>query len=171
MIFCFSLIGCAHSNKDRNGPDVSSEAAAQKSLMKPVVEALFMNHKQLEYLHGDIHEVARELLFQSDRQLDYIQKAALYIKEAYLLGYAEWQLLSIMEYIKPDSLQDYLTLRRKGLTQSIPEIQYTIKQIELYRNFIQDKRADKIIRDAVGIIEGNIRLMGRLKEMVKNFSN
>ena len=173
VIFAFIFIlimGCVHAKDGRNCPDVPPEVKTQRSLMKPIVEALFMNHNQLKYLYSDIHELARGPLFRSDRQLDYVQKAALYMNEAYLIGHSEWKLLSIMEYIKPEVVQDYYTLRKKGLTEAIQEIQYSIKQIELYKNFINDRAAVKIIQDAVGVIDANIYMMNKLLELVTPLS-
>jgi hypothetical protein len=170
VILIFCTLGCSHTTQ-RQCPDFSPGVSEQMSLMKPIVEDLYMNHLELYHLYTDLHQVAKYYLFTPGEQLSYIQKTALFIQEAYRLGRAQWELFSVLEYIRPEAINDYFTLRAKGLENTIDDVRFTMKEIDLYKGFIENPEALKICRDAMGMIEANIRMMEKLLELTRPMTN
>ncbi|WP_319525207.1 hypothetical protein [uncultured Desulfosarcina sp.] len=109
----------------------------------------------------------RGLLFDpDDRQLGYVQKIGLYIQDASLRIHHRWEQLSMLAYIRPDMLDDYLTLNVNALTAAIDEIDDDDRFIAIYAGFIHQKafledidRARAKMKEAVGLLE---QLRGKL---------
>jgi hypothetical protein len=170
VILIFCTIGCAHTDATQYS-DLPPAVSEQMFLMKPIVEDLYLNHLELDRLYTDLHQVAKYYLFTPGDQLNYIQKTALFIQEAYRLGRAQWELFSVLEYIRPKAINDYFTLRAKGLENTIDDVRFTLKEIDLYKGFIENPKALKICRDAMGMIEANVRMMEKLLELTRPMTN
>lgn len=146
----------------------AEEAVAKvQEQIKPLVESLFLKTKALEADYLDLRAVANVHAFlPDDLQLSHIQKAALYIQLALQKASSQWELLSIMEDIKPTAVQDYYTLRHKGLRKALDETGYDISFVKLYQTFITNADAQKHITNALGVIEEIDKIYVQLIEAV-----
>ena len=145
-------------------------AAAQsvdKSLVKEKTEQLYLNYDQLDSLYKDLREITSAYIYKSDQQLNYMQKIALYINEARLTSYYQWQMLSVIEYIKPAYLDDYYTLRKKDLLKAIKDLDFLLSLLDLYTTYIDNKAALQPVEEAVTNIKGTIYLFEGLVKMLR----
>jgi hypothetical protein len=126
--------------------------------LRPHVEQLYLNCRHLDGIYSDLHEAARQHGAGSDRELDYIQKAYLFVNEARQICWCNWKLFSTLTYLRDDRLEDYLRLRTQDLQDAIGDSAHTVRLIELYGEFIESAEVRRLITDAVGIIQGNIYL-------------
>jgi hypothetical protein len=120
----------------------------------------------LDHLYGDLREVTSAYIYQADEQLNYMQKITLFINEARLICYYQWQLFSIMDYIKAEAKKDYYTLRRKDLTKAKADLTFIRSLLDLYRTYIENKAALPPIDEAAANIEANVYLFERLVEIL-----
>jgi hypothetical protein len=132
---------------------------------------LYLNHKNLNHIYRNLHDVALDAMAGSDRQLSYIQKTYLFVNEANLMCFYQWELLSITDYIKEDYKTDYFTLRVKDLDRAIFESKDRVNSLKLYYGFIEIETARKLIDDAVGVIEANIYIYETLMDLLKPLAN
>ncbi len=131
------------------------------------IEALYLTWHDLDQIYKDMKFLERGLLFDpDDRQLGYVQKIGLYIQDASLRIHHRWEQLSMLAYIRPDMLDDYLTLNVNALTAAIDEIDDDDRFIAIYAGFIHQKafledidRARAKMKEAVGLLE---QLRGKL---------
>ena len=121
-----------------------------------LIERLYLNHNSLRTVYKDLHDAAIDNLGGPDRQLSYIQKSYLFVSEANLVCRYQWELLSIVDYIRQDSRSDYFTLRVKGLRRAIFESRDRINSLMLYYGFIDNAETRKLLDNAIGLIEANI---------------
>jgi hypothetical protein len=111
---------------------------AAHAQIKPLVEKLYLGAKALEEIYHDLRVVAQAYALMGDQeQLDYLQKAALYIQKSAMQAHNQWEILSLMEDIRPEALGDYHTLRAKALRDVIAEARYDERLLKVYRQFIQ----------------------------------
>jgi hypothetical protein len=132
---------------------------------------LYLNHKSLNHVYRNLHDVALDSMAGSDRQLSYIQKTYLFVNEANLMCFYQWELLSIADYIKEDYQADYFTLRVKDLDRAIFESKDRVNSLKLYFGFIENETARKLIDDAVGLIEANIYIYETVMELLRPLAN
>jgi len=132
---------------------------------------LLMNTKKLEHVYQDMHDYAQWTMYQSDRQLDYIQKSYLFINEAKIISFYQWELISVFDYVKADRISDYITLRYRDLRQAIDDSKLTIHLLNTYVNFIEKPEVAQSMRDAVGLIQGNIYMFEELRDILRPLSN
>jgi hypothetical protein len=144
-------------------------AAAQTvdtTLVKEKTEQLYLNYNQLERLYKDLREITSAYIYESDEQLNYMQKIALYINEARLTSYYQWQMLSVIEYIKSAYLNDYYTLRKKDLQKAIKDLDFLLSLLDLYTTYIENKNALKPVDEAITNIKGTIYMFEGLVQML-----
>ena len=82
MLIAFLPMACTTGK----GPDSAATDASANSvqaMIKPLVEDLYLKTKELEVVYLDLRTVANAFAFlPDDRQLGYIQKTALYARNA-----------------------------------------------------------------------------------------
>ena len=144
----------------------AAELTAKMPQLKEKTEQLYINYKLLDDLYKDVRKVAGAYIYQSDQQLNYVQKAALYINEARLTSYYQWQMLSVIEYIKPAYLEDYFILRQKDLHKAKKDLNFLITLLDLYSTYIENQAALKPVDEAVAHIKGTIYLFEGLIQML-----
>ena len=132
---------------------------------------LYINHKSLTVVYSKMHEVALEAVNGSDKQLNYIQKSYLFVSEANLVCFYQWELLSIIDYIKDSHRSDYFTLRVKDLKRAIFETRDRVVSLKLYSAYIENREALKLIDEAVGLIEANIYMFEELAAILNPLAN
>lgn len=151
------LAGCTTLRPDPR----SMDAERVIDDLTPDIEALYLTWHDLDQIYKDMKFLERGLLFDpDDRQLGYVQKVGLYIQDASVRIYHRWEQLSVLAYIRPEMLNDYLTLNVNALTAAIEEIEYDDRFIAIYAGFIHQKafmadidRARIKMEEAVGLLE------------------
>jgi len=140
--------------------------------LTPSIEALYLDWHELDQIYKDIKFLERGFLFEKeDRQLGYIQKVCLYIQDASVRIYNQWSQLSIIHYIRPEFIQDYLTLRSKGLTLSIDAIDYDEKFIAIYRSSIKQSSIQADMEKALIQIKKLKLMMSRIEKRITTTLN
>ena len=167
VIIC-TLTACAFkyaSNEHRESTlSVSSEV---KQRVLTLVEQLYLNSRELKEVYRDLRSVAQVHAFSGDdEQLNYVQKAALYIQKSYLSAIHQWEFLSLMEDIRPAAIVDYYTLRYKGLSQAIVESASDERFITIYHAYINNAAAFEDIEAAIKLIVDNRNLFKQLTEAI-----
>ena len=103
------------------------------AILAPDIERLYLSWHELDQTYKDIKFLERGFLFDpDDRQLGYVQKVSLYIQDAAIRIHHRWEQLSVLHYIRPEMMRDYLTLNVKELTLAIREIGYDEKFLTIY---------------------------------------
>jgi len=138
-----------------------------EALLKEKTEQLFLNYKLLDGLYKNLREVTSAYIYQPDQQLNYMQKIALFVNEARLTSYYQWQMFSVMEYIKPDFKKDYYTLRSKDLKKAITDLTFLLSMLDLYAFYIENKAALKPAEEAVTNIKGTVYLFEGLLQLLQ----
>ncbi|WP_155315044.1 hypothetical protein [Desulfosarcina alkanivorans] len=133
--------------------------------LTPDIETLYLAWHELDQAYKDIKYLERAFLFDpDDRQLGTIQKAALYIQDASVRIHHQWEQLSVLHYVRPEMMRDYLTLRVKGLTSAIDEIGYDGMFLTIYRPHVKHQTVTSALDSARDIIEKNKRLLNQIRE-------
>ena len=139
--------------------------------LKTNVARLYLNYKSLATVYRSLHDVALDATAGSDQQLSYIQKVYLFVNEANLICFYQWELLAVIDYIKEERRSDYYTLRVKDLDRSIFESRDRVNSLNLYSAYIESAAARKLIDDAVGLIQADIYLYEDLRDTLKPHAN
>ena len=142
-----------------------------QSRLELIVGRLYLNYKSLDNIYKDLHEASLEAFGGSDQQLSYIQQAYLFVNEANLICFYQWELLGVIEYIKEDRRSDYFTLRLRDLGQAIFESRDRINSLKLYQAYIENDASSKKIDEALGIIEANIYIYEEVRDILKPQAN
>ena len=146
-------------------------SSSENDQMKELIARLYLNHKSLQIVYRDLHASAAENLGGPDRQLSHIQKTYLLVSEANLMCYFQWELLSVIDYIRQERRSDYFTLRVAGLQRVIFESKDRVNSLRLYFGYIEDAGARKRIDDAIGLIEANIYTFEQLVDILQPLAN
>lgn len=136
-----------------------------------VIGRLYLNHQQLTAVVRDLHDVALGAVDGPDQQLGYIQKTSLFVSEANLIVFYQWELLAVIDYIKDTHRPDYFTLRVKDLERASFESRDRINSLMLYHGFITDDAPRRLIDQAIGLIEANIYLYEDIIDQLKPLAN
>jgi hypothetical protein len=155
--------------------DVSLEPSPNKTLsgeVRPLIEKLLINHKTLEQSYQDLRLISEgNLFYGSDEQLNYIQKACLYVQLADLTAYHQWDGLSLLDYIQPGQLRDFYTLKISGLKQALFDSAYQLNFLNTYHAFIENKTALNDIEAAVNLIRDNMDIFQKLVTALTPLAN
>jgi len=146
-------------------PGVAAEEPNQ-ALLKEKTEQLFLNYKRLDGLYKNLREVTGAYIYQPEQQLNYMQKIALFVNEARLTGYYQWQMFSMMEYIKPAYTSDYYTLRAKDLQKAKSDVTFLLTLVDLYATHIENKAALKPVDEAVTNMKAMVYLFEGLLQIL-----
>jgi hypothetical protein len=155
--------------------DVSQKPSPHKTPsgdVRPLIEKLLINHKNLEPIYQDLRLIAEgNLFYGSDEQLNYIQKACLYVQLANMTAYHQWDGLSLADYIQPGQLRDFYTLRISGLKQALFDSAYHLNFLNTYHAFIENKTALDDIEAAVNLIRDNMDIFQKLVTALTPLAN
>ena len=166
LLFACMLMACATVD--------SSDTSANNTLVdgvqariKPQVETLYLNVRELQEIYSGLRKLAQAYAIRGDNlQLDYVQKAAIYIQKSYHSASHQWEFLSIMEDIRSEAQIDYYTLRHKGLRYATNEAVYDERFIKIYRSQITNAEALKDIDRALEIIEANRDIFNQIMKAI-----
>ena len=150
---------------------LSAQTDPTNRRLEDTLGRLYINHKSLTVVYSKLHDTALEAVNGSDKQLNYIQKSYLFVSEANMVCFYQWELLSIIDYIKDSHRSDYFTLRVKDLKRAIFETRDRVVSLKLYSAYIDDREALKLIDEAVGLIEANIYMFEELVAILKPLVN
>jgi hypothetical protein len=139
--------------------------------LSEIIGRLYLNHRQLTDVYRNLHDEALNAVNGPEQQLSYIQKTYLFVSEANLIGFYQWELLAVIDYIKDTHRSDYLTLRVRDLDRAIFESKDRVNSLKLYRAFITSETLHGLIDQATGIVEANIYMYQELLELLKPQAN
>lgn len=161
--------GCGTTSGGPGTATSAATAADENGQIRPVVEKLAINVRELRVVYDDLHIAARDALTgeQPDRQLDYVQKVYLHVNAALMVAESQYQMLSVIHYVSDERRTDYLTLRARDLDRARTRMEDAIEFIALYDAFIRNSKATEAISRAQALIHGNIYLYSRLLDILK----
>ncbi len=166
LLAALLAVSCSIATSSTSRPDNDLTAKVQTRI-KPLVEALYLNTREQLAIYGDLRSVAQaHALGGDDKQLNYLQKAALYVQKTHLSSWHQWEMLSIMEDIRDEARLDYYTLRRKGLHQAMDEEVYDERFITIYQTQISHAEAQKDIQRALKMIQRNRKIYRQLIDAI-----
>ena len=70
--------------------------------LKPHVERLYLNHKQLKNIHKKLHDITITSFQGPEKQSSYIRQTNLFINEANLMCWNQWEMFSMTPYVKDE---------------------------------------------------------------------
>jgi hypothetical protein len=149
----------------------SADTDDDQGRLTEIIGRLYLNHKQLTDVYRNLHDAALSAVNGPEQQLGYIQKTCLFVSEANLIAFYQWELLAVIGYIKDTHRSDYLTLRVKDLDRAIFESRDRINSLKLYHGFIAGDTPRGLIDQAIGLIEANIYMYEELLELLKPQAN
>lgn len=164
-----AITGCTTTGKPGATAPSAADITEQNDTIRPVVEKLAVNVRELRVVYDDLHILARDALSGADpeRQLDFVQKVYLYINAALLVAESEYKMLSVLNYVKDARRTDYLTLRAAGLDEALAHMKNTIEFIALYEAFITNPKVTATIAQGQALIQGNIYLYDQLLDILQ----
>lgn len=142
-----------------------------KSEILPLVERLHVNYRSLDEVYHALHDAAIDTVDGSAEELGYIQKTYLFVGQANLICFYQWELLSIVDYIGEERMADYLTRRVRDLDRSAFESRDRVDSLKLYAGFIRHSGAREAIDRAIGLIEANIYTYEALRDALQPLAN
>lgn len=133
------VTGCASLGQRPSATPLESlDTEAVVAELTPAIETLYLSWREFNDIYKDIKFLERGFLFDpDDRQLGYIQQAALYTQDASVRIRHVWEQLSVLHYVRSERMRDYLTLSVNALTDTIDEIGYDDRFIDIYAAFIE----------------------------------
>lgn len=166
------LTACASVSRNRAAAPPAINADALIGDLTPDIETLYLAWHDLDQAYKDIKYLERAFLFNpDDRQLGTIQKVALYIQDASARIHHQWEQLSVLHYIRPEMMKDYLTLRVKGLTSAIDEIGYDEMFLTIYGPHVKHHVVTSAVDSARDIIQRNKELLNQIREKLMPLAN
>jgi hypothetical protein len=166
------VTGCTLFNHTKGYETQAVDTDPIIAILAPDIEKLYLSWHELDQTYKDIKFLERGFLFDpDDRQLAYIQKAALYVQDAAVRSHHRWELLSVLHYIRPEMMRDYLTLNVKGLTVAIKEIEYDEKFLTIYGSFITHEEVTDDLNRAREGIEKNMGVLNQILERLLPIEN
>ena len=172
LLLCAMINGCNTMNHAKANRSSTIEVDHIISELRPHIEALYLEWHELDQIYKDIKFLERGFLSNpNDRQLDYVQKVCLYIQDASVRIHNQWTNLSIIHYIHPEYMQDYLTIRSKGLSLTIDAIGYDEKFIAIYRSSIEQNGILADIEKALTQTKKLKLMMNRIQARIISLKN
>ena len=159
------LTGCTISNQTDRQKTQTFNTDQIVADLTPQIETLYLSWHELDQTYKDIKFLERGFLFDpDDRELGTIQKAGLYVQDASVRSRHQWEQLSVLHYIRPEMMRDYLTLRVNGLTSAIKEIGYDEQFLTIYGSFITHDAVIEDLNRARDGIKKNRDLLNQILE-------
>jgi hypothetical protein len=172
ILLIASLTGCALFNQNEKYEKQAVSADQVIADLTPHIERLYLSWHELDQTYKDIKFLERGFLFDADdRQLGYIQKAGLYVQDASVRIRHQWEQLSVLHYIRPEMMRDYLTLNLNGLTSAIKEIGYDKQFLTIYGSFITHDAVTQDLNRARNSIEKNMDGLNQILEKLLPMAN
>jgi len=172
VLFAATFFGCAPLNQTNNGKTPGKDTDPIIAILAPDIERLYLSWHELDQAYKDIKFLERGFLFDpDDRQLAYIQKAGLYIQDAAVRIHHRWEQLSVLPYIRPEMMRDYLTLNVKGLTSDFKEIEYDQKFLTIYETFITHEAISDALNRAREHIEKNMGVLNQILARLRSITD
>lgn len=165
------LIGaCGTTGSSQQSPPTDSSGLIDT--LTPPVEALYLSWRELDQSYKDIKSLEQGFLFDpDDRQLGYIQKITLYLQDASLRIHHQWQRLSVIHYIRPEMMRDYVTLSVNGLTTAQDAMGYDRMFMQIYAAGVQNKVVLADLKRASALIDKNVAAMQKIIEILRPIAN
>ena len=140
LIFSAALMGCGAGARSPLTEPPAVHLDGFIGELTPDIEELYLSWHELDRIYQDIKFLERGFLFDPEVvQLGYIQKASLYLQDASVRIHNRWEQLSVLHYIQPAMVRDYLTLTVKGLSTTLDAIAYDRMFLEIYAAFIEEE--------------------------------
>ena len=172
LLLIASVIGCGHINRADTSDSQAITSEQRIADLKPHIEMLYLNWNELNQIYKDIKFLERGFLFDpDDRQLGYIQKASLYIQDASVRIHDQWEHLSVLAYIRPERLRDYLTISVNRLTSTIAEIGYDEMFLDIYESHISNDTVSDDLARARSSIRKNVEMLRQILQKVLPLAN
>lgn len=166
------LAGCATGAGRKDDGTSGNGASVTRQELKTTVEALYLNNLALRDVYRDLRGMARAHLFlPDDDRLNQLQKICLYVDSALRTGMHQWEMLSIMDDIRPAATGDYFTLRQKSLAVAMDRTRWDQRFIDLYRTGIMNGAVQQKVDAAIRRIERNLSLFKRLMDLSAPLAN
>jgi len=164
--------GCAPSTRTNGGKTTGVNTDPIITILAPDIESLYLSWHELDQAYKDFKFLERGFLFDpDDRQLAYIQKAALYIQDASVRIHHRWEQLSVLHYIRREMMRDYLTLNIKELKTVIKEMKYDEKFLIIYKTFITHEPVTDELDRTLTQIKKNMDLLNQILEKILPLTN
>jgi hypothetical protein len=165
ILLIATVTGCAQFNQNERYEKQAVKGDQLLADLTPHIERLYLSWHELDQTYKDLKFLEREFLFDpDDRQLGYIQKAGLYVQDASVRIRHQWEQLSVLHYIRPEMMRDYLTLNVSGLTSAIKAIGYDEKFLTIYGSFITHDTVTEDVNRARGHIKKNMGVLNQILE-------
>ena len=166
------LTGCTILNQTDRQKTQTFNTDQIVANLTPQIETLYLSWHELDQTYKDIKFLERGFLFDpDDRELGTIQKAGLYVQDASVRSRHQWEQLSVLNYIRPEMMRDYLTLRVNGLTSAIKEIGYDEQFLTIYGSFITHDAVIEDLNRARDGIKKNRDLLNQILERLLPVAN
>jgi hypothetical protein len=134
--------------------------------IRPPVVSLYANYRELEEVRSEILALGNRYFWGSEGTLENVHAVVRCIEQANLIAFYQWRLLSITEYIRPDRLEDFFSLRVSGLQKAVDESKALITFIRIYGSAIEDERIVAEIEKGETLIKEDVALYGQLVEAI-----
>jgi hypothetical protein len=157
-----TVTGCAAITETDPSPPRAFSGDTIIVALTPDIEALYLAWHELDQVYKDIKYLERAFLFEPDGQLGTIQKVSLYIQDASVRIHHQWDRLSVLDYIRPEMMRDYLTLCVKDLRSAIDEIGYDQLFLKIYGPDVKHPDVTRALDSATGHIEKNKGLLNQI---------
>jgi len=172
ILLIATVTGCTLFNHTKGYETQAVNTDSIIAILVPDIERLYLSWHELNQTYKDIKFLERGFLFDpDDRQLAYIQKTSLYVQDAAVRIHHRWEQLSVIHYIRPEMIRDYLTLNVKGLTSAIKEIEYDEKFLTIYGSFITHETVTNELNRAREDIEKNMGVLNQILERLRPIAN
>ena len=172
ILLIATVTGCTLFNHTKEYETQAVNTDSIIAILVPDIERLYLSWHELNQTYKDIKFLERGFLFDpDDRQLAYIQKTSLYVQDAAVRIHHRWEQLSVIHYIRPEMMRDYLTLNVKGLTSAIKEIEYDEKFLTIYGSFITHEAVTNELNRAREDIEKNMGVLNQILERLRPIAN
>lgn len=172
ILLIAALTGCTGLNQTDRLETQTIIADRFIADLSPHIESLYLHWHELDQTYKDIKYLERGFLFdKDDHQLGRIQKAALYVQDASVRIRHQWDLLSVLDYIRPEMMRDYMTLCADGLTSAIKEIGYDEKFITIYGSFIAHDTVTQDLNRAQELIQKNVDVLNQVLQRLLPIAN
>ena len=171
-VLIVAVAGCAMFPADDIPRPPSIDTSQFIADLTPDIEALYLAWHELDGIYKDLKFLERAYVFDpDDRQLGYIQKVSLYVQDASIRAYHEWERLSVLHYIRSDMMRDYLTLCAMRLSTAIDAIGYDRMFLVIYHPHIENEMVAGDVDRSLVSIKAQVDLMNRLSQKLLPIAN
>jgi hypothetical protein len=161
VLLILLVSGCA-ATAPKPPKTVPDDKALQDAALVPVIEQLYLNFRAADQDYRRLRDLAEGYLFGPDDQLSTYQKVYLHIGQANTICRNQWELLAIVDYIRPEMRSDYFTLRVRDLERAISETGTLLKAVDVYQAFLENRKVQRMVDDCVRRIETHVYLYEKL---------